>query len=790
MLRSALAAAMRHLGRNRLYAALGVAGLALGLAAALLAALMLRDQLGRDHFIPGHARIYMAMTSVTPPGSVTQHMNSTNSFVAPYLKRKFNQVQAVTRLFLGNARLQRGQVASGELIYWADTNAFELLPLPVLAGNLRTALARPDGLVLTRAMARKYFGRDTPVGETLQLVDPEGETPLTVTAVIEDLPRNGTHLVSGIFVSTLSPRSMLQRMDRNPDNVPGSEVGFGTMTYLQLAPGAEPAGLRQALAAVAPELFSKPPSDWKIELRLLRMDRLNTDPGLRPGARGRMLLALFAGVGTLVIACINFVNLLTARSLRRAPEVALRKLAGASRGVLVMQFLAESVLYVMVAMLLAAALVELALPAANTFLDASMAFDYWREPWLLAVLLLLPWVLGALTGGWPALTLSAFRPQRVLQAAAAGGGRGGVMRQALVAVQFAILIGLAIAAGVVWLQRSFATGEALRVDTDQMLLIRGRCSAPLAYALRQLPGVRGVACSDRDFLGGFSVGTMKSVDGVEQLVFMSQVSAALFDLYGVRPLAGRLDGAPGGGYVLNETAVRRLGYADATQVIGVALPGPGQWPVSRAVIGVVPDFSLASVESRIEAVVYVVRGDDAGLNLISVRLAGRQLPETLAAIDAAWKQSGAGEPISRVFLEEYMQSLYMAMQRQAQLFAGFAALAVLLACLGILGLAASIAERRKREIGIRKALGAQTADVLKLLLWEFARPVLWANLIAWPVAGWLMQRWLQGYAYHVDMPLWLFPLAGAAALGIALATVSVQAVRVAGARPVATLRHE
>lgn len=797
MFRHALAAALRHLGRNRLYAAIGVLGLALGLAAALLAALILRDQLGRDHFIPGHERIYMAMTSVTPPGRATVHTNTANTFVAPFLKQKFSQVEATTRLHPDNVRLRHGEVAASELIYWADTNAFELLPLPVLAGDLRSALARPDGVVLTRANARKYFGRDTPLGEALLLVGRQGEEPLTVAAVIEDLPRNGTHLASGIFISTLSPRSTLQQMDRIPANVAGSAVGFGTLTYLRLAAGSAPERLRKALPAVVPELFSRPPPEWQIELRVLGMDELNTDPGLRPGARGRLLLTLFAGLGTLAIACINFVNLLTARSLRRAPEVALRKLAGAPRGVLVLQFLAESVLYVAVAMLLGVALVEMALPFANAFLDASMGFDYWREPWWLAVLVLATLLLGVLAGAWPALAMSSIRPLRVLKGAAVQGGRGGrggLARKALVAAQFAILIGLAIAAGVVWQQRSFATGAALRVDADQMLLVRGRCSAPFADALRQLPGVRGVACSDRGILGGFSIMTMKSVDGIEQLVFMSQVSPAMFDLYGVRPLAGRLTGATGGsGYVLNETAARRLGYADAAAAIGIALPapaGPGQPPATREVIGVVPDFSLASVESRIEALAYVVRGDDPGFDLTSVRLAGQQVPETLAAIDAAWKQSGARDPISRIFLEDYVQGLYTAMQHQGQLFGGFAVLALVLSCLGLFGLAASIAERRRREIGIRKALGAQSADVLRLLLWEFARPVLWANLIAWPVAGWLMQRWLQGYAYHVDLPLWVFPLAGVAALSIALATVAAQALRTAGARPVAALRHE
>jgi putative ABC transport system permease protein len=420
-----------------------------------------------------------------------------------------------------------------------------------------------------------------------------------------------------------------------------------------------------------------------------------------------------------------------------------------------------------------------------------MGFDYWREPWWLAALLLVALLLGALAGALPALAMASFRPLQVLHARAPARARGRLLRQALVALQFAILIGLASAAGVVWRQHSFATSAALGFDADQMLLIRGRCGAPFVQALQQLPGVRGVACSDRTILGGFSAMTVKSVDGIDQLVFLSQVSAGMLDLYGVRPMAGRLTAEPGGsGYVLNDTAMRRLGYTEAARALGLALPSPGQLPITRAVIGVVPDFSLTSVETRTEAMAYLVRGDDPGFNLVSVRLAGVQVPATLAAIDAAWKQAGARDPISRIFLDEHVQGLYLAMQRQGQLFAGFALLAVVLACLGLLGLAASIAARRTREIGIRKALGARTADLLRLLLWEFAQPVLWANLIAWPVAGWLMQRWLRGFAYHVDLPLWVFPLAGIAALSIALATVAVQARRAAGARPVAALRHE
>lgn len=793
MFRNALAAALRHLARNRLYAAISVLGLAIGLAAALLAALVVRDQLTVDRFIPGHERIYLVTTAVTPPGRATIYLPNVNTFVGPELQPKFASIEAMTRLQADNARLQREQVSAVERIYWADPNAFDLLALPVVVGDLKAALVRPDGLVLTQSMARKYFGEDAPLGKTLLL---EGRDPFTVTAVIEDLPVNGTHLNTGIFLSTLSPRSRLQQMDRNPANVRGSPVGFGTNTYLRLAPGFPVERLQRAMTGLVKELFSRPPEGWAVALRVLRIDRLNTDAGLNPGTQGRLLMTLVVGLGILLIACVNFVNLLTARSLRRAPEVGLRKLAGASRWVLIAQFLGESIAYVAAAMLVGAALAELLVPHANAALNTGINFGYWREPATLAVLVLMVILLGLLAGAWPAFAMSGFHPLRVLKGTLAPSRWAGGLRQALVTLQFAILIGLLIAAGVIWRQRLYATHDAIQVDTDRMLLIRAPCNA-FASEVARLPGVRGVACSDQGITGeGFSIMTMKSRDGVEQLVFLSQVSQELFDLYGVRPVAGKLLGNPGGTYyVVNETTARRLGYADTARIVGTALPSAGQRegqpPIpDREVIGVVPDFSLGSVERKIEAMAYVVSGAAQGFDTVNVRLTGQQVPQTLGAIDALWKQSNARDPISRTFLEEYIQRLYAGMLREAQMFAGFSLLAVLLACLGLFGLATSIAERRTREIGIRKALGAGQGDIVKLLLLQFGKPVLWANLIAWPLAGWAMQRWLRGFAYHVELPLWLFPVAALAALLIALVTVSAHSLRVARVKPVTALRYE
>lgn len=788
MFRSALAAAWRHLVRSRGHAAIGVLGLAIGLAAFLLAALVVRDQRSRDHFIHGHERIYLLATAVTPPGRATIHLPNVNTFVGPWLKER-SGIEAVTRLFLDNVRLQRGQVVADERIYWADANAFDLLPLPVLAGNLKPALQKPGAVVLPRSVARKYFGSDAPIGGTLQL---EGGGVLTVAAVIEDLPSNGTHLQTGIFISTLTADSRLQQQDHIAGNVAGSPIGFGTNTYLRLASPAAAGQLRQELPALVEQLFSRPPPDWKMALRLPRMDELATDPALNPGVDGRLMMTLSVGLGILAIAVINFINLLSGRWSRRLPEAAMRRLAGASRGAVAAQLLGESLCYVTAAMLVAMALVELSVPHANAFLDAGIDFSYWRAPRLAVLLVAATLALGLLAGAWPAVVMSAFTPLQMLKGVALSHGAG-LLRRGLVTLQFAILIGLVIAAGVVYLQRSFATRDAIRVDTGQMLVIRAPCTG-FASALRGLPGVRGVACSDRSLLGGFSIMTMKSRDGVEQLVFLGQVSPEFFPLYGVKPVAGRLAGNPGGTYyVLNETAARRLGYGDSASAVGIGLPSTGridaQAPM-RQVIGVVPDFSLTSVQNRIEALAYVVNGTDPGFDTVNVRLDGEKVEQTLLAMDALWRESGAREPMSRTFIQDHIQQLYAGMLRQARMFAGFALLAVLLAGIGLIGLAAATAERRRREIGIRKALGATNADVLRLLLWQFSKPVLWANCIAWPIAGWGMQRWLQGFAYRIELPVWLFPAAAFAALAIALLTVAMHSILVARSKPIAALRYE
>ncbi len=805
MLRHYLAAALRNLARNPLYAAINILGLAVAFAATILIAIFVLHERSFDRFIPGHEDVYRLSAASLRGGAAANASDDLRGPVAESLRAAFPQIRAIAELrnTFGTVSLRRGSVESLEPTFtWTDPQAFDVLPLPVIAGDPRAALARPDGLVLTRRMARKYFGEDIPMGKTLEVYR---DVTLRVMAVLEDLPSN-THLTTEIFGPVLA--------------LPPLQPGFvyRTYVYLRLAPGASPEALRAGLPAyidrniVAPASAGK--SSSRFALQLVPVADIHLRPAgalnMKPAGDPRLLDALtLVGGLILLVATINFVNLMTARATRRAVEVGVRKAVGAQRTDIVLQFVGEALAQALLAMLIAVALAELLLPQLGAFVDRELHFDY-LAPTVFGTLLAVTGAVGALAGLYPAMVVSLFGPAAVLKGAGPRGPGSGLLRQLLVLVQFAILIGLVLVTGVVQLQTRFGLAQGLRFDSDQLLVINmlsgPQCErSAFTDAVRALPGVQGTAC-EADLLGNFGTQQYRGPDGNEITLQNSSIGPGLFELMGLKPVAGRFYDRDRAGdlfvsspaerdlthlypTVVNETAARTLGFARAADAIGQVFTNlsdvrPG---TRREIIGVVPDFARDSVRTAIAPVIY----NNSGGYQLDVKLRGGNLPETLAAIDALWKQhSPLPAPMARRFYDSYLQQMYGELTRQGRLFSIFATLALLLAGVGLYGLASFVAERRTREIGIRKALGAKTGDVMKLLLWQFARPVVWANLLAWPLAAWTMQRWLEGFAYHISLPLWLFPAAALLALVIALATVSVHALRVAAAKPVESLRYE
>ena len=785
MLANYLAAALRHLARSRFYAAISLFGLAVGICALMLMLLVVRNELRYNWFVLAPDRVYVAISTLKPKQHAADYRPFVSHTLAPTLKLRFPQIESIARITSQTVTVEREGMSAKENIYWADPAFFDVMPLPVIAGDLRHALERPDGIVLPRSVARKYFGRDTPLGATLRLN--RGQT-MTVTAIIEDLPAAATDLETGIFASGLLATSALSIYDKTPVS-PGALI-INNTTYLRLAPRASIDAIRAAMPAVAQAQFSQRPPGLDYEIALLRIDEAHLFPGLNPGGRTRVMTLAAIGVLTLLIASINFINLSTARASRRAREIAVRKTAGASRGALIAQFLGETLLYVMFATCMAVALTELLLPWANAFLHTGATFDYWSDPALLGWLALGVLVLSASAGLYPAFVLTAFRPASVLKGVIEQVSGNNFARQVLVTLQFAVLIAILIAAAIMYQQRTYALNDALRVATDQHVLVETMCTPEISSDMRKLPGVRSAGCTGECLITGECFANIRMTDGSLTTYGVASAEAGVLESLGIKPLAGRLLRATTetGAVVINEQARLRFGFASPQEAIGKLVPNASTESPPRQIVGVVPDFSMASVEHAIGPMVYDNHPRPA--DLLDVQLSGRHVPEVLAALDKLQPRYNPNDTLKRYFLNDRIQDLYQSILRMAQAFSAMAIVAVVLACLGLIGLSAATTDRRTKEIGIRKALGAGNREIVWLLVWQFAKPVIWAAIIAWPVSAYVMSEWLDSYAYHVGLTPMPFVGATAVALALAVLTVGVHSFSVARIKPVVALRYE
>ncbi len=816
MFRNYLAAALRNMLRNRLYAAINTTGLAVGFAAALLVALFIRDELTFERWIPGSERTFLLAYEVHFNNGFPTVFgdNGGNGDIVPALSG-LPEVEGAARLYNAPmfrtplAGLRRGDVEAEERLYWADPNFLSVVPLPVIAGDPQSALSRPDAVVITRRMARKYFGRDDARGETIEM---DRTHPMTVTAVIEDLPSN-THLNFDVLASARAPFSDLATLDATPIG----QQGHGAFTYVRLKPGADVQSAQDALPAVfartglAERLAfqMKNGVDQRYILRPIAdvYHSQGTPPytqKLRGNLQTSRSLAIVA-LCLMLLACINFASLTTARGAQRAVEVGVRKVSGAFRFDLALQFIGESLLTTAIAMATAVVGVALLLPRLNALLSRnSISLDL-GDATIAGTLLGVTVFVGVLAGLYPALVLPAFRIVSVLKSNPVRGTGRGRTRQIVVAFQFAVLIALILTSAIVYRQTQFAFNEGMRLDTQQVLLVRTTCATAFPEEVAKLPGVAATACSSNEALNyEWSAQATKRLDGTEADFDLAAVGPGFFELYGFTPVAGRFfardnpmdNGEAPTSLVLNEAAVRDLGYATNEAVLGQLI----EWPYVSAkrtgayrrgpyeVVGVVPDFYLDAVHKEMRPTAYTTH--PAASQILSVKLNGADIPETLAAIDRVWAASGEPRAITRSFLDQRVQELYLDITRQSQFFTALSVVAIAIAALGLFALSAFTAEQRTKEIGIRKSMGANRGDIIRLLLWQFAKPVLWANVIAWPTAYLIMRGWLDGFAYHVDIAPWMFIAASAAALGVALLTVIGHALLVARAQPVVALRYE
>ena len=824
MLAHYLRMALRGFVRHKLYSFINVVGLSVALACAILILLFVRDQLSYDAWIPGTQNLYRLAETLHLPGSPPVPTTQCPFPVLTAVGEKIPQVKAVVHVVPEKMTVMAGDRQGYETVTVVDPSFFQVLKIPLLQGDPGQALRQPESIVISASMAHRYFGEADPVGKMLRvsgkLIDycaPHDAScygygvthPLTVTGVMRDLPHN-TQLIADFVIPNGSQADEITQVEKHTFWSP-TLGGYG---YVELAPGASPAAVLTALDPILDasvdfeDLGIHVRGSKAVHYRLIPFRDVHLDSdgygGMTPGGN-RATVYGFGVVALLIVlaACSNFMNLATARATLREREIAVRKVAGAKRAQIAWQILSEAVITALVSLGVALSLAEILLPAYQRFLGEPMGLHYLAEWRLLLAMAGGAVAVGLLSGIYPALMVSGFRPASALKSGGRGGTGSGLLRSALVISQFAVSIAVGIAAMVVFRQISYAHSVDLGFNRDDVVVLRGLVNLSpdaresLARIVRSGPGIDATALSDTvplDLWDSFYLRIHSDKVPQGTSIRFMRVGTNFAPLYRIQLLAGRLPSElqdrekPGRSatlhVLLSAAAAHRLGYSPE-QAIGQTLSSP--WGRLR-VIGVLDDVAMGGVGALPEPSVYLPDGDQA--RFLSVRVRSAELPQSLGFIAKAWRSIAPSVAMDSYFLTHAFDDQFAADERQGAIFAIFVAVAVLIGCLGLFGLAVFTAERRTKEIGIRKVSGARTGDIVRLMLWRISIPVLTANLVAWPVAYYYLRQWLEHYAYRITLNPTYFLAAGAVALIIAWATVYANTLRLARTSPVHALRYE
>ena len=808
MLRSYLKIALRTLRKQAGFTAINVVGLAVGLACCLLIALYVLDELSYDRFHEKADRIYRIHADIRFGGKDSP-MAVTADPMGPTLAKDYPQVENYVRLhntgtWLVNRLGHPDRLREGPVLF-ADSTLFDVFSFPLVAGDPRQALTEPNAVVISESAARRHFGARNPLGQPLQF---DGRLTCKVTGVMRDLPTNG-HFRTDFFLSM-----------RTDDYPRGLWLSHNFHTYLLLKPGTDPRQFERNFEDVIQTHLGPQVKEFLgASIAELRQSGTRVGYWLMPltnihlHSRQQVELApngdiqyvyVFSAVAlfVLLIACINFMNLATARSAKRAREVGMRKVLGSERSQLIGQFIAESLLTTLLALGLAMLLVAVLLPVFNDVAAKQLAFGALFKPRVWPLLVALPVVVGLLAGSYPAFFLSSFQPLRVLKGRFDVGRQRVGLRSGLVVFQFVMSVLLIVGTLGVYRQLKFIQTKNLGFNREQVLVVNdayglGTNLNAFKTEVLRLPGVVSGTVSgylptpsNRNDNSFFPEGKIDQKLAVQMQNW--QVDDGYVPTMGLQLTQGRnfspQFGSDSSAILLNESAVKLFGWTDpiGKRVMHVT---DTQTKAMKAytVIGVVKNFHYESLRRNIGALGLIL---EPSRTSVSFRLNVRDLPRLVAQIEDRWKRLAPGLPFSHSLLEDGFDAMYRSEQRVGTLAVAFAGFAILVACLGLFGLAAFTAEQRTKEIGVRKVLGASVGSIVGLLSKDFLKLVLIGIGIAIPPAWWAMDRWLQDFAYRADLPWWVFALAGGLAIGIALLTVSFQSVKAALMNPVKSLRTE
>ncbi|GHB75496.1 ABC transporter permease [Persicitalea jodogahamensis] len=806
--------AFRNLWRSRVFSAINIIGLSAGLTCCFLIMLFVRHELSYDQFQARYDRIYR-IAYLPRFAGMGQPLALTPPPVAPLLAENFSEIETTARMFRSPATVaveRAGEIFKydEERFFFADPAILDIFSFDFVQGSPRDALRDKFSVVLSEKVARRYFGEVNPLGK---MISYEGKHPMKVMGVVRDFPDN-----SHIHPELLANFETMYATENEgaQENLPYNWVISHSITYVLLRPGRSP----ETVNARFPK-FIKAHADAQvadgIEYRLepMRDFYLRTNAQNTPESVGSLsILYVFLGIAglTLLIACINFVNLSTARSLRRAKEVGVRKVLGSRRRQLIFQFLGESLLLSGLALLLALLLTILLLPTLNHLTDKHLDLSYFlNDRWLLLACMGITLLAGLLSGAYPAFVVAGFQPVATLKGNfLTGTANGNLVQKILLGVQFVASIALIAGTLIMAQQMDFLENRPLGFDQDFIITASVRnpkitnvfaTSSDSSYqrldtfreVLLQNPRIQAVTLSSQT-PGNGSVRRNVIPEGraAEDNLFVSvlAVDYNFTDTYQLKLRAGRsfskqfmTDRTEA--FLINEKAVQEFGWASPEASLGKSLNLEGK---AGKVVGVLQDFHNQSLYAPISSVVLTV--EPPQLTLISLKLHPQEMDATLQFIAKEWDRFFPEKSFDYAFLDQDLAQNYEREQRRSTLISYFAGLAILISCLGLYGLIMLVTQQRTREIGIRKVLGASVASVVLLLTRNFVGLVALALLVASPIAWYFMNQWLEGFAYRIDIAWWVFGVAGLLALGIALVTVSFQALKAGLMNPVKSLRSE
>jgi putative ABC transport system permease protein len=805
MFKNYLKITFRKIKKNKTYSVINISGLSIGMAFFILITLYIKYELSYDKFHVNSEQIFRIDIKQDFTRTDSDLYNTTPAPLAEVLKSDYPEINYVTRL---RKEPRDPLILSGdnsyleEKFFYADPDFLEIFSFPLISGNPKTALTTPYSIILTEKIAHKYFGSENPIGKEIIVNQKHQQQPYTITGVIKDLPPN-THFRFN-FLASFSTLYSQQNTKYQSHSLHWNAAGF--YTYIKLKKNTSPQTFNARLVDVVKKYIG---NDKNIRYTLESIERIHLYQNWKRDIDDNgdiRYIYLYAATGffLLLIACFNYINISTAQSIKHAKEVGLRKVVGANRTQLFRQYLGESLVISFLGFCLAILIVELVMPLFQSFIEKEIHLSIFAELKTLLGLLGFLLLIGSIAGAYPAFLISAFQPIHILNGVARRKHKSILsFRNALVIFQFVISAILIIGTITIYNQLHYVKNKKLGLKKDCIVTIpvldeelqknyisffnelsSNHHIKDISASQSLLPGSSGNSNIDWDGKKDTDLSLMRGIRADYRFARLYEITLMLGNNY-----PGKDNSSSKSYFLLNHTALRSLGWESA---IGKRFGWNDTRKEDGQIIGVVEDFHFFTLHSIIEPLAIELVGShlvDWKARYFSIKLSSQDIPGTLSFIEKKWKQHSQF-PIQLQFFDERMNSIYKTEQKLGQLFNLFAFITILIGCMGLYGLAAFSIEQRLKEIGIRKVLGSSITQIIKLLTKETAVCVLIANLIAWPVAYYLMTKWLEDFAYRSEISWWIFILSGGIALVTSLATVSIQAIKTAVANPVESLRYE